>query len=113
LLPYNLNRILVLPDPKKNWLPETVIPRRLREFDLADQHRLDPMATLHFGSAQSLVPAVAASRREIKKGDFSFIDANSALPEFLGKPLLIRGDRQKEIPQEDLKVSTTQLWRFS
>ena len=57
LLPHHFLRILVLPDSKKDRLTETVIPRPFREFYLADHHRLDPMATLHFGSGQSLVPA--------------------------------------------------------
>ena len=61
-------RILVFPDSKKDRLTETVIPRPLREFYLADHHRLDPMAPLHFGSGQSLVPTAPASRREVKKG---------------------------------------------
>jgi hypothetical protein len=45
-----------------------VIPRPLREFNLADHHRLDPMTPLHFGGSQSLIPTTPASRREIKRG---------------------------------------------
>ena len=61
---YNTS-ILVFPDSEKDWLTETIIPRPLREFYLADHHRFDPMATLHFGSSQPLVPAAPSSGREV------------------------------------------------
>jgi hypothetical protein len=41
---------------------ETIsIPGPLCEFYLADHRRFDPMATLHFGSSQPLVPTASAS----------------------------------------------------
>jgi hypothetical protein len=63
----HFRRTLIFPDSKKNRLSETVIPRPLREFYLTDHHRLDPVAPLHFGGGQSLVPTVSASRRNIEK----------------------------------------------
>src|ERR1700676_4471241 len=56
LLSNHVTRSLVFPDSEKDWLTETVIPRPLREFYLADHRRFNPMATLHFGSGQPLVP---------------------------------------------------------
>jgi hypothetical protein len=51
-LPNHLDRILVFADPEKDGLPESIIACPFREFDLADQDRLDPAAPLHFSSAQ-------------------------------------------------------------
>jgi hypothetical protein len=48
LLPDHFVRVLVFPDSEKDGLTEAIIPGPLREFDLANQHRLNPMATLHF-----------------------------------------------------------------
>ena len=59
--------ILVFPDSKKHWLAETVIPRPFREFYLADHHRLNPVATLHFDGSQSLVPTTPTYCREIQE----------------------------------------------
>jgi len=61
-------RILLFPDSEKDWLTETIIPRPLRKFYLADHHRLDPMATFHFGSSQSLVPTVTTNCGDVEKG---------------------------------------------
>ena len=68
LLPQHFLRILILPDSEKDLLPETVIPRPLCEFYLADHHRLDPMATLHLSSSQPLVPTAPARCRDVEKG---------------------------------------------
>ena len=68
LLPNHFVRILVFPDSEKDRLTETVIPRPLREFYLADHRRFDPMTTLHFGSGQPLVPTAPTSCREVEKG---------------------------------------------
>jgi hypothetical protein len=46
-------------------------PRKLRELYLADHHRRNPVATLHFGSGHPLIPTVPTSRREVIKGAFS------------------------------------------
>ena len=70
LLPHHLIRILVLSDSKKDRLAEAVIPRPLREFYLANHCRFDPMATLHFGSSQPLIPATSAGCWQVKKGTF-------------------------------------------
>ena len=51
-------------------LTQSIISRPFREFDLADHHRFDPMATCHFGSSQPLIPPASASRRKVKKGTF-------------------------------------------
>jgi hypothetical protein len=63
LLSHYFVYILILPDPKKDRLARSIISRPFREFYLADHHRLDPVATPHFGSGQSLVPPVASSHR--------------------------------------------------
>jgi hypothetical protein len=68
LLPHHFIRLLIFPNPKKDRLSETIIPGPLGEFYLADHHRLDPTATLHFG--QALVPTVAANCRKVVKGTF-------------------------------------------
>src|SRR5438045_990007 len=34
-----------------------MVPRPLREFDLADQAGIDPVAALHFGGGERLAPA--------------------------------------------------------
>jgi hypothetical protein len=70
LVPKHFARNFVFPESKKNRLTETIIPRPFREFDLADHHRFDPMATCHFGSSQPLIPPASASRRKVKKGTF-------------------------------------------
>ena len=70
LLPNHFIGILVFPDPEKDRLSESVIPCPFREFDLADHHRLDPMATSHFSSGQTLVPTASANRRKVIKGTF-------------------------------------------
>jgi hypothetical protein len=67
-LPNPFVRIFILPDSKKNWLPETVIPRPVGEFYLADDCRFNPVATLHLGGGQPLVPAAPTNRREIREG---------------------------------------------
>jgi hypothetical protein len=67
-LPHHFHRILVFSDPKKDRLSETVIPRPLRKFYLADHYRLDPVTTLHFGSGQSLIPTAPACCRDVEKG---------------------------------------------
>ena len=70
-VPEHFVRILVSPDSEKDWPTETIIPRSLREFYLAEDHRFEPMATPHFGSGQPLVPTAPTSRRKVIKGDFS------------------------------------------
>jgi hypothetical protein len=64
-------RILVLPDSEKDWMPKTIISRPFRVFYLADHHRLDPTATSHFGSSQTLIPTTPAECRNIEKGQVS------------------------------------------
>src|SRR4029077_5136361 len=71
LLPNHFDRIFVFPDSEKDWLTETIIPGPLREFYLTDHCWFDPVATLHFGSSQPLIPAASASCRKIEKGAFS------------------------------------------
>ena len=51
LLPHNFARLLVFSESEKDRLTEAVIARPLREFDLANHRRSDPMATFHFGGA--------------------------------------------------------------
>jgi hypothetical protein len=53
----------VFPDSKKNGLTETIIPRPLSEFYLANHCRCDPMAKLHFGSSQPALKKTAISGR--------------------------------------------------
>jgi hypothetical protein len=48
ILLHHLIRILILPDPKKDRLSESVVSRPLREFDLADHYRSDPVSPPHF-----------------------------------------------------------------
>jgi hypothetical protein len=55
-----LARTLVFPEPEKDRLPKAIIARPLRELDLADHHRLDPMTPFHFRGSQSLVPTAPA-----------------------------------------------------
>jgi hypothetical protein len=62
-LPNYFVRILVYSDSKKDWLPETIIPRPLGEFNPTDDRWFDLMAAFHFSSNQSLVPAAPASCR--------------------------------------------------
>jgi hypothetical protein len=68
LLPKHFVRILVFPDSEKDWLTEPIIPRPFGEFYLTDHHRFNPMAALHFGTSQPLVPAASPGCREVKKG---------------------------------------------
>jgi len=68
LLPNHFARILVFPKSDKDRLAETVIPRPLREFYLADDYRFDPVTTFHFGSSQTLVPTAPARCRKVIKG---------------------------------------------
>jgi hypothetical protein len=68
LLPHYFVRMLVYPDSEKDRLTQAIIPRPLREFHLADHNRFDPMATLHFGASQPLVPTASPSCREVKEG---------------------------------------------
>jgi len=49
-LPNYFVRILVYSDSKKDWLPETIIPRPLGEFYPTDDRWFDPMAAFHFGA---------------------------------------------------------------
>jgi hypothetical protein len=53
-LPNHFLRILVFSESEKDRLAESTIPRPFREFDLADESRLYPMAALHFGSGHWL-----------------------------------------------------------
>jgi hypothetical protein len=64
-VPNQFVRILVSPDSEKDWLPETIIPRPLREFYLAKDCRSDPMTTLHLSGSQLFVPTAPASCRKI------------------------------------------------
>ena len=66
-LPDNFARALIFPEPEKDWLTETVIARPLRELDLANHHRLDPMTTFHLRGGQSLVPTAPTGGRQIKE----------------------------------------------
>src|ERR1700719_403020 len=76
LLPNHFVRVLVFPDSVKDWLTKTIIPGPLREFYLADHRRFDPMATLHFGSNQSLIPTAPASMpRMVLDGEIVALDA--------------------------------------
>src|SRR5271166_3552485 len=70
LLPNHFVRLLVFPESHKNRLTQTIIPRPLRKFYLADHHRFDQTATLHFRGSQSSVPTTPTSRRKVKKGTF-------------------------------------------
>jgi hypothetical protein len=49
LLSHHLIRILVFPETEKHRLAQSIIPRPLLEFDLANNRRLDPATTFHFG----------------------------------------------------------------
>ena len=107
LLPNHLIRSLVLPNTKKDRLAETIIPRPLRILYLADHHRFDPTATLHFGSGQPLVPPTSANRRKVIKRHFStrilFNSEKRVLRSFSVKPVptlpvnsrTVSGDRAK------------------
>jgi len=68
LFPNHFLLFLVSPATEKDWLTETIIPRPLRKFYLADHRRFDPMAPLHFGSSQTLVPAATTNCRKVIKG---------------------------------------------
>jgi hypothetical protein len=66
-LPNNFARIPAFLGSEKDGVTETMISGPLRELYLADHHRLDPMATPHFGSGQPLVPSATANCRNVNK----------------------------------------------
>ena len=70
LLANNVERPFVAAQSKKNGMSHFALARPFREFYLADHHWLDPVATLHFGRTQSLIPSVSSHCRKVIKGKF-------------------------------------------
>jgi hypothetical protein len=68
LLPNNLPRTLVFPETEKYRLAQSFIPDPLREFYLANQLWLYPVASLEIGGRQALVPPTTAGSRYVEKG---------------------------------------------
>ena len=66
--PNHLIRLLVLPDPKKDRLSESIIPRPFRKFNLANHHRLDPVATRRDRATSSPAPSKPKHHRTQERG---------------------------------------------
>jgi hypothetical protein len=69
-----LPRSLVFPNSEKDRVTKTIIPRPFRKFDVANNRRLYPAATFHFGGGQPLVPTTATGGGNVGKG--AGFDAN-------------------------------------
>jgi hypothetical protein len=68
LLPHHFARVLVFTDSEKNWLPQPIIPRPLREFYLADDRR--PNGNASFRQQSTLRPNGCGLLPGVKKGTF-------------------------------------------
>jgi hypothetical protein len=65
-------RVLVFPKSEKDRVTKTIITSPFRKFDLANNRRLNPTATLHLRSGQSLVPTTSTSGGTSEKGTEAF-----------------------------------------
>jgi hypothetical protein len=97
-LPHHLGRILVVSDSQKHRLTETIIPGPLGELDLAAQHGLDLMATLHLRGCQPLIPTVPTGCRNV--GKWTTFNSNFAR---------VRGQRAQKLPTESGPDSAAEL----
>jgi hypothetical protein len=59
--------LFVGPQSEEDRLTELIVARPLRELDLGDQYRFDPMATLHNGGRDALAPSASLFLRQIYK----------------------------------------------
>jgi hypothetical protein len=70
--------LFVGPQSEKDRLTKLVILRPLRELDLGDQYRFNPVATFHDCGRDALAPSTSFLLREVYKGAsraFEFLQA--------------------------------------
>ena len=68
LLPDDLARALVFPEPEKHRLTQPIIPSPLRELHRTNHRRVNPNTTLHFADGQPWIQSATGCGQVGKMG---------------------------------------------